>query len=309
MKNVEICYPGYSKKAITFTIDDGNLTYDAMMIDILRPHGIKGTFNLCAPDLERMSAEGYRELYRGFEIANHCKCHPYSFDDGEKFEVSPEPFSMDTADPERVYKHHEHEGVYLYHLPRGWRSITTPEHYTELVDECKALLEDVFGKGSITAFVWPFGQQRSAFIKEHLVRAGYSSVRRTGCTEDKTAFDLPPDRMAWSYNANHLNLIEVAEKYDAYPDDGRLKFFAFGVHSSDYERGERWGELRTFAEKYGDRPSDFWYATVGEIFAYADAAAALVITEGEAYNPTDLTVYVRLDGIPTELPAHSRTRI
>ena len=39
-------FPGFTQKAITFSIDDGNLKHDKTFIDIVKPAGIKGTFNL-----------------------------------------------------------------------------------------------------------------------------------------------------------------------------------------------------------------------------------------------------------------------
>ena len=64
-------FPNYTKKAITFTIDDGSLKYDKIFIDILRPYGIKGTFNLCLGEKRELTDEEYRNFYDGFEIANH----------------------------------------------------------------------------------------------------------------------------------------------------------------------------------------------------------------------------------------------
>ena len=43
MKSIEFFYPSFTKKALTFTIDDGNMKYDAMLLDILKPAGIKVT--------------------------------------------------------------------------------------------------------------------------------------------------------------------------------------------------------------------------------------------------------------------------
>ena len=127
-------------------------------------------------------------------------------------------------------------------------------------------------------------------------KAGYYGIRKTGSTRDKTGFSLPADRTAWSYNANHLELLDVMEKYEQYPDDGELKFFAFGVHSIDWERSGNWNELEEFAQKYGNRPEDYWYATVRDIFCYQDAVNELKITEEEIYNPTDITLYIKVDG-------------
>ena len=78
MKNkVEICYPSYSKKALTFSIDDGNITYDTKFLSILKPAGIRGTFNLNSDRTHEFSESFYRTFYKGYEIANHSKYHPF----------------------------------------------------------------------------------------------------------------------------------------------------------------------------------------------------------------------------------------
>ena len=96
--------------------------------------------------------------------------------------------------------------------------------------------------------------------------------------------------------------MEVMEKYDSAPDNGSLRFFAFGVHSWDFERDGDWEKLAAFAKKYGNRPTDYWYATVDEIFAYADAVKELKLTDKTLENPTELTLYVELDGVKTVIP-------
>jgi hypothetical protein len=40
MRKIEIYYPNSSRKAISFTIDDGNVPRDKNFIDIVNPHGI-----------------------------------------------------------------------------------------------------------------------------------------------------------------------------------------------------------------------------------------------------------------------------
>ena len=69
MKKLELFYPGFTKKVITFTIDDGNMKYDRMLLDILEPAGIRGTFNLCS-DLHKDIECETREFYRGYGIVS-----------------------------------------------------------------------------------------------------------------------------------------------------------------------------------------------------------------------------------------------
>ena len=47
MKNIDKNYfPGWVRKSVSFTIDDGNLEMDKRFIDTVSPYGIKGTFNI-----------------------------------------------------------------------------------------------------------------------------------------------------------------------------------------------------------------------------------------------------------------------
>ena len=58
MKQIEtVFYPGWCKKAITFTIDDGNFEMDRKLLDIVRPAVIYGTFSLCSNHIDEKMAE------------------------------------------------------------------------------------------------------------------------------------------------------------------------------------------------------------------------------------------------------------
>ena len=79
-------------------------------------------------------------------------------------------------------------------------------------------------------------------------------------------------------------------------DDGNLKFFCFGVHSIDYDRGKGWERLSLFAERFGNRQEKYFYGTIGQIFDYEYAIKALVITDTEIINRSALTLYLKVDG-------------
>ena len=289
-------YPGWTRKAITFSIDDGVVPNDQKFIEIVRPAGIRGTFNLCTHNMSYMSKEEYREFYRGYEIANHTKHHPYAFADGVAYRISNTLFDREHADPELVYPTETEHLFYIYKFSKVWRLIADTEGYITFVDKCHEELEQIFGKGSVRSFVWPFDQQSNAAIKEHLKHMGYYGARRSGARCAEENFTLEEERMPWRYTANHTNLLEMADLYEKQEDDGNLKIFCFGIHSSDFERDKKWDELKEFAKQYGNRPQDYYYATVGEIFDYADALKKLIITDCVVSNPTDLDVYIRVEG-------------
>lgn len=297
-------FPGWVRKSVSFTIDDGNVEMDKKFIDIVRPAGVKGTFNLCYSD--RMSPEEYREMYSGFEISNHVIYHPEIFVPGTPYIFSDEPFNKETADYKTVYPHPEVEGAYLvsgqyYGInPDRWLLIVYPERYNELMDETTEKLNAIFGEGAVRSFVWPFGQQFDyKKVLDHVEKIGFYGARDAG--HSVKSFSLPSDRLCWKYCAMDHDILEIMEKYEALPDDGELKFFSFGVHSIDYERNNTWKNLVAFCEKYANRPEDYFYGTIGEIFDYEDAIKSLEVTDTEIFNHSELTLYVKIDGVPVKV--------
>ncbi len=303
MKTIDLhFYPGWTRKSMTFTIDDGNVKLDRKFLDITEPAGLKGTFNLKTP-LTHLTPEEYREFYKGYEISNHCKYHAYAFTPHTTREIKNEIFDRATADKAYGYLTEE-EGLYRI-FTYGWTYLATDEKYMECVDDCQRELEALFGKGKIRGYVWPCGLQQNERVIELMRQHGFQAMRRTGYVADSTGFALPEDRLNWSYNADYQNMLELGEKYDAYPDDGELKFFCFGVHSHDFENAGRWDVLVDFCNRYGNRPNDFWYASVGEILDYEDAVKSVEITDGEIRNPSDIDLYIKVDGERKMLSANS----
>lgn len=288
----EICYPNYSKKALTFTLDDGNVRADAPMIEQLRAAGMRGSFNLC--HTASLTPEEYRELYSGFEICNHVKCHPFVFADGVQYEVKNQPLDNDTADPDCIYRDETSPDLFYIHRPRGWRRICDVNTYIKLIEECNDELKAVFG-GEIRGFVYPFREQECERLKEYLY-SHFKFVRKTGCTGENGGFEVPRNRHPWSYNADAGSLLLLAESFRNYEDDGELKCFIWGVHSADYEKENTKTIMPEFLEKYGNCPDEFWYTTVGELFDYVDAADSLVLTDTALHNPSPFTLYYKVDG-------------
>ena len=300
-------FPGWTRKSISFTIDDGNIAMDEKFLSIVKPAGIKGTFNLCTPLKNHMSDEDYRRFYRGFEIANHCRRHPHPFSPRISPKIVTEPFCEETADKSCAYPTEE-EGLYRIFQSNWNYYVATNEKYMELTDTCTKELEQVFGKDTIKDFVWPFGEQNNPAVMQALIDRGFRSIRATGDVGDSTGFALPRDRMHWSYNAHHKTLLRTAPLYDAFPDDGELKLFCFGVHSIDFERDGNWGDLETFCEEYGNR-SDFWYAAMGDIFDYEDAVKAVTVSDEEIKNNSGIDLYIKINGKKKILSAYSTIQL
>ncbi len=307
--NVDVCFfPGWTRKSLTFTIDDGNLKLDRKFINIVAPAGITGTFNLMSNSINEENREAYIAQYAPYEVANHCKRHPFAIPDGDTRPISDEPYDPKTAKMEFLYKT-DMDGLYHEGSPKAYRVGAVPQVYLRLAEESRAELDEIFGEGTVHAFVWPYGMQRNEEVTAGIKSMGYQYIRKTGDLLDTTDFDLPDDRLMWSYNAHNRNMLEVMEKYEAFPDDGRLKMFAFGVHSHDFENDGNWDVLEQFCDKYGNRPEDYWYATVHDILSYEDAVKAIAVTDSEVINNSDIKLYIKIDGKRVTLPSRAKILI
>ena len=318
MKKIDLnFYPGWTRKSVSFTIDDGWLDMDTKFIGIVKPCGIKGTFNISSHNVTKYNDNDLiRNTYKGFEITNHVNRHPRAFDDALEVTLSDEFFSASKADKSVCYRESGcPDGVYLKYSEKyeRWDRVCTAKGYIALTELCKKELEEIFGEGTIRGFVWPFCRQNNGEVIEYL-KANYYGMRDAGKTtpmEDKT-FSLPLDRSNWHYNARHTNLLSRAAEYEALEDDGKLKWFCFGVHSVDFERAENlgsWKDLEEFSKKYGNRPDEFWYATNAEIFDYEDAVKSVIIDKDTIENPSEITLFIKIDEKQITLAPKSRIEI
>ena len=286
-------YPGWTRKAITFTIDDANTRLDRKFIDIVKPAGFLGAFNITTRNLKKLSPEECRELYAGFEVTNHSATHPFLLKEKDRARITDEPFVEADADDGKVYKT-DRKGYYYFKAPNGWRVAAELEYYKADVLQGHEETEAVFGKGSVGMYAWPYTRQDSDELDAYIKSFGYYGIRASGAVRDKEDFNLPKSRFPWYVTSPHNEILELGERYESLPDDGKLKFFCFGLHSHDFENNKRWHLLEEFARRYGNRPDDFWYSTPRDIFAYEDAVAAVTACDGELKNNSDLTIYIKL---------------
>lgn len=287
-------YPGWTRKALTFSIDDGNLTYDEKFINIVKPYGIRGAFNLCSPKRDGVTPEQYRDFYRGFEIANHCKYHPVTLDPQAGYTVYDTPLDRENADLGGIYPHDKFEGCHYVFRGKSWVTAAGTEVYNRLADECRTELEEVFGKGSIKGFVWPHGCCYDDKILQHMKDEGYLYIRYT--TRRENDFSMPDSFYKIGLNGRYCTLPEVGEAFENERDDGTLKLLTFGVHSVDYDKGGTWADLLAFCQKFGNQPEKYCSMTCADVFEYKAALDSVEVTDTKIINPTDKELYITVDG-------------
>lgn len=280
IQSVEKLYPGYTTKALTLSYDDG-VKQDEKLVEILNDAGIKATFNLCGVNHQTdEEKERIKTLYAGHEISNHSYSHP------RMYLTSSETISGTVYNPMSL-------------------------------DECKAdiskgktSLEDIFGT-EVNGFAWPYrvpsGRSDYNEMLEYLSNSGIAYARSS---VGNGSFELPENWLEWNTTIHHSDLspslMEYTNKFLNMENSGTLKLFSVWGHSYEFDYAGsdslNWNLIKNFAAVIKEH-DDIWKATNIDIYNYVTALELLEIGETTVYNPTGVDLYVRINGINTEIPA------
>lgn len=144
-KDIDVAYyPGFVRKAVTLSYDDGLTAKDKPLIELLTKYGVKATFNAVSSFITDAAAA--KELYEGHEIANHVKGHP----------------NMGAKNTDGTYKISTEEAI-------------------KYISEGRSELETIFGK-SVTGYAWPYSDPGRADITQYLKDSGVSYARPVSTT-------------------------------------------------------------------------------------------------------------------------------
>ncbi len=264
MAQVVMRFPGGMAKAVTLSYDDG-VEQDIRLVNIMKQHGLKGTFNLnsgmYAPEgtvypagqiHRRMTLRQTQELLRGsgMEVAVHGLNHPF-----------------------------------LEQLPL--------ENCTYEVLKDRENLENQFGC-LVRGLAYPYGTYDAA-VKHVLKCCGVAYARTVHSTG---AFDLPDDWLEWDPTCHHADprLFDLVQTFlDKVILNKPWVFYLWG-HSYEFEKADNWAVIEEFARRVGGH-QDIWYATNIELLDYTHAFRSLRCSaDGKrVYNPTEWTVWLEID--------------
>ena len=247
-------FPGGKLKAVTLSYDDG-VREDYQLIEIMRKHGLCGTFNvnsgLYGPDDRsghRLSAEECRELFSGdgVEAAIHGTLHP------------------------------------------TWNA---QEEITALYDIMNDRLElEKLFKKPIYGGAYPYGAYNDRVVEQ--LRACGIKYCRTTVTTERTY--MPENWLTLHPTCHHNNprLMELAKAFidGKYPREPRM-FYLWG-HSYEFPKDNNWQVIEEFAELMGSAEG-IWHATNTEIYDYTEAFKSLRFSANgdSVYNPTCTEVW------------------
>ena len=254
-----ICYPGFRRKALTLSYDDG-VVQDIRLMEIMDRHGIKGTFNLNSGSFDghdfrsantRMTREEAVALYKnsGHEVAVHSRCHPF-----------------------------------LEQLPQGVAA-------WEIVKD-RELLENIFG-GIIRGMAYPMG----TFSDDVVTTLRQCGIAYARTVKVHRTFELPKDwlRLESTCRNKDPELMSICDRFlNLKPTWGPKLFYMWG-HSYEFDEPGGWETIEAFCKKMGGH-ADIWYATNIEIYDYLEAAGRIQssVNGSRLYNPTNTTLYLRV---------------
>lgn len=273
MIQFRLLYPGFKKKSVTFSYDDG-VIQDKTLIEIFNHYGMKATFNLNAGKVGekkfRTSLNGDEidcshlllsenvSLYDGHEIANHTYSHPHLED-------------ITIEEQEKEYR-------------RG-----------------KEELEAIFNK-KVFGAAYPYGSYNyDTFEVQKRLKIEYDRTTRS-----TYSFKLPTDWLCWHPTIHHREkqLNDVVNSF--YKTDEELALLYIWGHSYEFAIDDNFSLMDNLCRNLITH-EDIAFMTNHEIYTYCNAATRVyhrVSSIGQPlfYNPSDVDVYIEVDGLKLVIP-------
>ena len=261
MTSIFLRFPGGKAKAVTLSYDDG-VEQDIRLVEIMRKHGLKGTFNVnagfFAPEgtvhpvgkiHRRMTASQILRTYTPdvCEVACHGYTHPF----------------LERCDSAVVCN--------------------------EVLEDRKAL-EALFGH-QVHGMAYPYGTYNDTVVAAlHMCGIYYS---RTTVSTEK--FTMPTDWLRMPATCHHKNprLMELVSNFLALKPTRNPQLFYLWGHAYEFDEVNNWHVIEDFAAEIGGK-EDIWYATNMEIYlAWLDFTRLEYAADGSSiYNPGCRTVWV-----------------
>ena len=252
-----LAFPGFKRKAVTLSYDDG-VVEDERLVEIMRRHGIKGTFNINSKNLggaggRCLPTEILKKVYGDdMEIAVH------GYDHLPLAKVSPSLAMRD------VVLDRETLEVTFDRMVRGMAYA-----YGSYSDEVVAMLKN------------------AGIVYSRTTKSTYSfELPEEWLTLHPTCHHRDPKLFM---------LVEEFLKDDAgnYWRNAPKLFYLWG-HSYEFPRDDNWDVIESFCKIIGER-DDIWCATNMEIYEYVKAFESLVFSSDRKriYNPTSTDVYLK----------------
>ena len=254
-------FPGFTKKALTLSYDDGNVE-DIRLVEIMNRYGIKGTFNL--------NSSAYTE---GVQLYHHPRLDRQAIMDLLK--DSPHEIAI-----------HGYYHPFMEQLPQGtaaWQIVKDRENLEQMFDTI------------VRGMAYPMGTYDDQVIAAAR-QCGIAYARTTTITHQ---FELPEDwyRLEGTCRNISPDLMDLAEQFLSLDPQYAPKLFTLWGHSYEFRKNDGWTLIEDFCRKMGHH-QDIWYATVIEIHDYIEAFRQIrsSVNGQRIFNPTSQTLYLESNG-------------
>lgn len=267
---IKALYPGFKKKCLTFSYDDG-VIQDKVFLDKIKNTCFKATFNLNSglfstikyrdgKDNSRLDNKNLKEIYQNHEISAHSLYH----------------FHMENLDYKSNLK----------------------EISSDILN-----LKEIFSC-DILGFAYPFGKYNS-FTVEALKKCGIKYARTTLSTYD---FSLPDDFIFWNPSIHHNDekLIPLVDKF--LNTDKELSLLYIWGHTYEFENQNNWGIIDNLISLLNNK-DDIAYLTNIEIYNYINALRSVIINNNEIYNNSSQDLYLQIDETYIILKPHEKIAV
>lgn len=255
-KQFRMRFPEGKTKTFTMSYDDG-VEQDIRLIELMRKHGVRGTFNLSSGEYPK---EGHRwpegQVHRRMPLSECQKLYC-----GDDIEVA----------------------IHGTHHP-FWDSQPTPTAMWDIINDRREL-EAQYG-GIIRGGAYPFG----AFSDTAVDILRLAGIRYCRTVISSHGFAMPRDWLRLESTCHHrdADLMKLADKFISIdrPNSEPLMFYLWG-HAYEFESADNWYVIEELLEKISGR-NDIWYATNIEICDYTHAFSELIFSaDGSVvHNPT-----------------------
>ena len=198
--------------------------------------------------------------------------------------------------PSETYKGHE---VSCHTVNHTYMNMITPEmQYREWRDN-RIALEKYCGY-RVQGGSYPYG----IFNDEIIAAAKLAGIVYSRTTKNTDWFSFPDNFMMWHPTCHFKNAAELADSFVKRCDVAwsHMLFYIWG-HSYELGTEKDWSNMEELCSKIGNIDS-VWYATNIEIYEYMTALKQLrfFADNSKVYNPTDLDLWIDVDGKCIEVP-------
>lgn len=254
------------------------------------PNGKKRAFTLSYDD-------GPFADYRLVELMNQYKVRgTFHLNSGTlDSEGNPRSDRVKETDVATLYQGHEVSAHTFTHPDLRYE--TVDELRRQVLDD-REKLEKLTG-AMVRGMSYPFG----TYNETVLTALPLFGIEYSRTTQAHQTMALPENFLCWHPTCHHKQALACVDAFEN-PRWTKTPLFYVWGHSYEFDNDKNWDEMEELLKRVSGK-EDVWYATNIELADYIRAVRGLKFsTDGTmAFNPSNQSVWIEVDGTPVELKA------